>query len=120
MVNYWFNIPYLSLLAWSLNNSQKCSVIHYRHGYDVHRVCAFVARGMNANHQGAGAVVVRVALNTRAIGGQRNQNAFDSTDKHRSPAIFQWRLLFFVSRTSREFNAYDPHCAISFFPYRRD
>jgi len=40
--------------ARSLNNSRKFSVTHYRHGYDVHRICAFVARDMDANHQGAG------------------------------------------------------------------
>jgi len=46
--------PLFSSLARSLNNSRKRSVIHYRHDYDVHRVCAFVERDISVNHQGAG------------------------------------------------------------------
>ena len=66
--------------ARSLNNSRNFSVTHHRHGYDVHRIWAFVARRVDANHQGAGGTMfgghrcplaVRVALNTRAIGSGR-------------------------------------------------
>jgi len=46
--------PLSSPLVRNLNNSQKFSVIHYRHGYYVHRICAFVTRDMDAKHQGAG------------------------------------------------------------------
>jgi len=50
MVNYWLNIAYLPRCS----KSQQFSVTHYRHGYDVHRICAFVTRDVDANHQGAG------------------------------------------------------------------
>jgi len=40
-------------LARSLNNYRGFGVLQYRHGYDVRRICAFVARDMDANHQGA-------------------------------------------------------------------
>ena len=42
------------LVARSLNNSRKFSVTHHRHGYGVHRICAFVATRVDANHHGAG------------------------------------------------------------------
>ena len=61
-------------------------------------------------------VGVRVALNTSGIrSGERSQNAFDSADKHCNLPIFQWRLLCFIGRLHREFDTYDPHCAIFFF-----
>jgi len=58
----------------------------------------------------------QTALGTTAIvSGERSQNTFESTDKYRNLSVFQWHLLFFVGRMSREFDPYDPHCAIFLF-----
>jgi len=125
MVNYWFNIPYLSRwfgASTILENVVLSTIVTAL----MSTVFAPLWRGtwMRITKAQVGStagehgcpLAVRVALNTRAAGsGERSQNAFDSMGKHRNLSIFQWRLLFFVGRMSRGFETYGPHCAVSLF-----